>query len=394
MEWIQASSYPRWAVANFLILTILGILLRWMHLASVPGVNYMFLLHAHSHFAFAGWVFLAIVILIAGTLSSDKTAIRAFKRIFILTLIASFGMLISFFLQGYKAVSISFSSLFIFISYYVAYVILKSNSLKETFNPISRALTKASLVFLCLSSLGPFALGPLAAAGLKANPLYQNSIYFYLHFQMNGWMLLAVLGLLANTYLKNTSFKKGERLWLHLFIGSTIPLFFIFTLWSNPPLWIGITGFAGAAVNFVSWVKLLSVVKHRGVTTPLFVRLALLAVTLKIFFQILVCIPAVGLWVFSSRYIIIGYIHLLTLGCIMPLILDQFGVSGFFKPSPYLNYINNGFIGLVIIYLCFLFVQPVLSILHIAIPFYEYSLLITSLLFALPAIGYFRFLHK
>jgi len=392
MEWIRISSYPRWAVVNFLILTILGILLRWMHLAAVPGVNYMFLLHAHSHFAFAGWVFLAIVILIAGTFSSDKTSTRAFKRIFILTLIASFGMLISFFLQGYKAVSISFSTLFIFISYYAAYTILKNNSLKEAFNPLSRALIKASLAFLCLSSLGPFALGPLAAAGLKANPLYQNSIYFYLHFQMNGWMLFAVLGLLSNSYLKNMILSKGERLWLHLFIGSTFPLFFIFTLWSKPPYWINLIAVAGATVNFISWIKLLSAGKRHIVTLPLFVRLAILAITLKIFFQILVCIPAVGYWVFSSRYIIIGYI--LTLGCIMPLILEQFRLAGFFDCPRYLNHLNTGFICLVILYLCLLFVQPVLSLLHITVPFFEYLLLAASLLFLVPALEYLRILHK
>ena len=58
------TSYLRLAVVNFIVLTILGLVLRYIHIGSSGGINYQFLLHAHSHFAFAGWMFFAIALLV------------------------------------------------------------------------------------------------------------------------------------------------------------------------------------------------------------------------------------------------------------------------------------------------------------------------------------------
>jgi len=64
MEWLKKTNYPRWAMLNFVILIVFGILLRYMQLYDLPFLNYQFILHAHSHFAFAGWMFFAIALLL------------------------------------------------------------------------------------------------------------------------------------------------------------------------------------------------------------------------------------------------------------------------------------------------------------------------------------------
>ena len=77
---------------------------------------------------FAGWIFFANAMLIAGLIHSNELA-RAFRWVIILALVSAYGMLISFYLQGYKAVSITFSTLFIVVTFRFTYLVFKSKVL-------------------------------------------------------------------------------------------------------------------------------------------------------------------------------------------------------------------------------------------------------------------------
>ncbi|MBS1533056.1 MAG: hypothetical protein JSU01_22335 [Bacteroidetes bacterium] len=376
--------YLRLALTNFIVLTVLGLVLRYMHIADIDGVNYQFLLHAHSHFAFAGWMFFAIALLIISLIDKNTLA-RSFKWVMILALISAYGMLVSFYLQGYKAVSITFSTLFIIVTYRFTYLVFKSKILKNGLNPLSAGLISASLIFLCLSSAGPFALGPLMALGLKNTPWYQDAIYIYLHFQMNGFMLLAGWGMFASVW-PNVSLNKASKTWLKLFVWSTAALYFIFTLWSKPGVPFQALAAAGAIVNLVSWLMLCIGCRDQLPKCSLLVKAALAATTLKCIFQVIVCIPGVGEWVFSNRDLIIGYIHLLTLGIISPLILDQMIRRGFLKRSLPLVWI---YIGAAVVYVALLFLQPFLARLGVLIPDYEILLFAVSLVFLFIAVVFF-----
>ena len=57
-------SYEAWAFINFTVLALFGVLLRYMMNFPSGGLNYLNILHAHSHFAFAGWTFLGLAVLI------------------------------------------------------------------------------------------------------------------------------------------------------------------------------------------------------------------------------------------------------------------------------------------------------------------------------------------
>ncbi len=372
--------YLRLAVVNFIILTMLGLVLRYIHIGSLGSVNYQFLLHSHSHFAFSGWMFFAIVLLIIRF--SNKSVLPAsFKWVLILTLVSAYGMLVSFYLQGYKAISISFSTLFILVSYRFTNLVFKSRMLDKGLNQFSSRLLKGSLVFLCLSSAGPFALGPLMATGFKNTPWYQDAIYIYLHFQMNGFMLLAVLGLLASQLPLTLS--RAGKTWLNLFIYSTVPLYFIFTLWSRPGIVFQLFAGLGTAVNAVSWVALCVGARKELPKCSALARTALIATTLKTIFQLFVCFPSLGEWVFSNRDLIVGYIHLLTLGIITPLILDQMIKGDILKMwSP----VVWTYIGAAVAYPALLFSQPALALFGIAIPNYQPLLFGISLLFLFTAV--------
>lgn len=379
MKWYRDFNYAKWAFINFIVLSIFGVLLRYMQLYDLPLVDYQFILHAHSHFAFSGWMFFSIALLIARLSAGDKLT-PGFKYVLFVALISAYGMLVSFSWQGYRAVSISFSSLFVLVTFRFTYLVFKGNILKSRVNETTSKLIRGALVFLCLSSLGPFALGPLAALGLRNTPYYQDAIYFYLHFQMNGFMLLAAIGLLAST-LRNIPSNNKIGKWLNLFIYSTVPLYFIFTLWAKPGTVLWILSSVGAGLNLLSWLALCFNFRSNWGHLSFLEKAALFALTLKCVFQVLICIPAVGDWTFLSRNLIIGYIHLLTLGIVMPLLIDQFIKKGFFGPGKLIAATNWIYIVLVIIYLFLLFIQPLLSLFSINIPDYQFLLFLLCLLF-------------
>lgn len=385
MDWIKESKYPQLAIVNFIILTFLGFLLRFMQLYPLPGFNYQYLLHAHSHFAFAGWMFFSIAILITHSLAS-VTNFRPYKTVFIFALISAFGMLVTFSLQGYRFASIAFSTLFILVTYWFTYLVLRKNGLGEMCSASGKFI-KGGLFYLCLSSLGPFALAPIIISGFGNTPLYQNAIYFYLHFQMNGFMLLTALGLFASGYL-SIKLNKSSRVWLALFIYSTIPLFLIFVLWTKPATWVWIVALSASVVNLVSWIKLGMHFKEDLKELPFLVKGSLLAITFKTAIQVVICFPIIGEWAFLNRNLIIGYVHLLTLGCVVPLILDQF-IRRNFLSGKYLLTVNWFYITAVVLYLVLLFTQPLLSLLLILIPHYPLLLLVLSAIFLFVGVLYF-----
>ena len=51
------------ALINLSVVALLGLLLRSKILFPIPAINFGYLLHAHSHFAFTGWIALGLLTL-------------------------------------------------------------------------------------------------------------------------------------------------------------------------------------------------------------------------------------------------------------------------------------------------------------------------------------------
>jgi len=365
---LRTINYARLAIVNFMVLSFWGLALRYMQLADLP-LNYQFLLHAHSHFAFSGWVFLTIAYLVARLCDGEQLS-AGFRYVLLMAQVSAWGMLLSFSLQGYKAVAISFSTLFVLVGFRFAYLVWHRPLFRARVNGPAYLLIRSALVFLCLSALGPFTLGPLAALGLKASPWYQNAVYFYLHFQLNGFMELSALGLFAATLPLN-GFRYDDRRWLRLFIISALPLYFIFTLWARPGPLVGILAGFGATLNLLSWLVVLFRFRSHGRLLSFLQKAALVAVTIKCALQLAICLPVIGDWTFLNRNLIIGYIHLLTLGIVMPLLIGQLAGISALRTGVFFNLLKSSYVVLVLTYLTLLFLQPLLAIWGIPIPLYQ-----------------------
>src|SRR5689334_13495035 len=115
----------RWigfSLFNLCIVSILGFVLRSKILFPIPFIDFRNLLSAHSHFAFSGWVSLALTTcLIYELLPEEAYRTKIYQWILWLTVITAFGMLITFPFTGYATASIIFSTAYIFTNYIFAF---------------------------------------------------------------------------------------------------------------------------------------------------------------------------------------------------------------------------------------------------------------------------------
>jgi len=305
------------SVFNLLLLSIVGVILRLYPLVNVTFFDYKNVLHAHSHFAFGGWV---MPILLVVTLKyfpeiTGRIPYPHVRNISVSILVSAYGMLLSFPFRGYAPVSIGFSTLSILAGVYMTSEIWKAaRGLKN----ISVLFLKAGLVFLVLSAFGPFATGPLIAMGKAGTPLYFNAIYFYLHFQYNGWFTFAILAVLYKMIEKAGSPVNGKLVY-RLFTFGCIPSYFLSTLWSHPHVVFYYISMGAALMQLIALVlflKDLNLLKWRKDLTDWLLKAAILSFIVKNILQAISAIPVVADLANSHRNYIIAYLHMVLVGFI------------------------------------------------------------------------------
>lgn len=326
---------------NFLVAAIMGLMLRYafvlpLHEFVKPlPFEFRSLMHAHSHGAMLGWVYLMLYLLIVHHFIPDKKPV--YHRLFWLTEIAVIGMMVSFPLQGYAAISISFSTLHIICSYWFIRLIWKHHKIQS--KPV-QLLLKASLIFMFISTIGIWCLGPAAAKLGIASAFFQTAIQFFLHFQFNGWFMLAVLAVFLNQFdIKNTGL---FRRFFTTLVASCVLTFALPVSWhAFHPLLLWINGL-GALLQLLSGYYFILLLKPHWkefwtnipALTKWMYALALISFILKIALQTSSIVPAISKMAYQYHNFVIGFIHLMMLGVI----------SGFlfaFIMSPSLTSIKN-----------------------------------------------------
>lgn len=123
-KWLQVS------LLNLLLVSFIGVILRYKIAFSLPFVDQKHLLHGHSHFAFSGWITHTLIVLLVQYLSdqSGRDQFRKYRGLIWANLLTAYGMLLWFPIQGYGLWSISFSTLSIFVSWIFAVVYWKDDA--------------------------------------------------------------------------------------------------------------------------------------------------------------------------------------------------------------------------------------------------------------------------
>lgn len=311
--------WMRLAVLNFIVVAIAGVALRYKMTFPFPQVDFKNLLHAHSHFAFAGWVSTALFILLINQfVSHELHRRREYRFLFLLSQLTSFGMLFSFLIQEYGPISIALSTANIFVSYGYAYMIWQHTK-NDPRTPSLRAM-RASLIFLIISSFGPFALAYIVATHIFNGELLHNAIYWYLHFQYNGWFSFAVFALfLKNIEKLNPGVASNFRTPLTFMLLACIPTYLLSIISTAPALWVYVVAGIFATMQLIALLMVirarpLQLLSHTDRTIRLLLILSFSSFIIKLALQFLSVFPSLNQFVFGHRPVIIGYLHLVMLG--------------------------------------------------------------------------------
>jgi len=324
----------------FFIAVSLGLLLRWQLINPFPFIQYTYLLHAHSHIMFLGWVFNALYFAFVYSFVRDKWNSR-YRMIFILLQLLVVGMLISFPLQGYGFFSILFSTLHTIAAIIFIVRFLHDARNVSSKNQISCYAVKISLVLFLLSTVGPFVLGFITSSGLRHSQWYSFSVYYYLHFQYNGFFLLGILGLFFKFLedrgvMYSASIARKGIFWTAI---ACVPAYFLSTLWAKPSLVFNVIGFVGGIIQllalgmlFKSCRTCLVQIKEAlkaGSLIPLLIVVS--SILIKEMLQLISAFPSVAQLAYEFRNYVMAYLHFVLLGIISLFLLIWFIEYDFIK---------------------------------------------------------------
>lgn len=306
---------------NFLIACVFGLLMRFMYLFPLDFLNYSFLLHAHSHVAMLGWVYLIVYVLIVHFfIPKEKRQKPIYNRLFWLTEFSVIGMMIAFPIQGYALFSIIFSTMHILLSYVFCRLVWK-DSLRDK-SPSQRLLL-VSILFMILSTCGVWCLGPAVSTLGKQSAFYQIAIQFFLHFQFNGWFILAILALFLKQFQEKIDEVKFKKFYFLMIVSTILTLCFPVRWFIENDIlsYINVCGVIIQLCAFIYFYKMLQPqINHfkstLDKTTKMVYSLALCSLFLKVGIQTLTIFPNLAEVSHQIRNFVIGFIHLTTLGII------------------------------------------------------------------------------
>lgn len=321
------------SLVNLCIVALLGMTLRSKLLFPLTFIDYKNFLSAHSHFAFGGWVTLALMILfIDNLLTEEQKKKNIYQWILWGIEITSFGMVITFPFQGYALFSIIFSTFFIFFTYAFSWQFIKDIRKTKKEKPVT-LLGIAALASLVISSIGPFTLAYILATHTGNAILYRDSIYTYLHFQYNGFFTLSVFTLFFNAVINKIGDNERKRIKLFaiLLCISVLPSLFLSLLWHAFNIYIRTLAIVGCSLIFLTVAAFLTFAGNGKLYTVYssslarsLLKLSMASFVIKMLLQMGTIIPVLGNAVFGLRPIIIGFLHLVFLGLVSFYILSNF----------------------------------------------------------------------
>jgi len=315
----------RWATVSFLSLLLvasLGVLMRYKIAFSLPFIEQKFVEHGHSHFAFAGWVTQTLMVLLIYNLSLSRGEIvfKKYRWLLYANLVTAYGMLISFIFQGYAFLSISFSTLSLLVSYFFAVYYWKDLN-RINGRKVSHMWFKASLVFSILSSLGAYSLAYMMANKIAHQNWHLASVYYFLHFQYNGWFFFAGMGLLVSRLEKINGIYRSLKISFWLFCFACIPAYFLSALWLPFPAIVYYIIIVAVIAQLAGWALMVKIFfkykafirEHFSKYGRILLLLSAIAFSIKLLLQSGSVHPALSQLSYGFRPIIIGYLHLVLL---------------------------------------------------------------------------------
>ncbi|HZH86177.1 MAG TPA: hypothetical protein VFD77_02595 [Brumimicrobium sp.] len=312
------------ALIFFLAAAVLGLLLRYFAVSSID-FEYRYVVHAHSHVALLGWVYFALITLISYYFLKTSIPKKIYQRIFWFTLITVIGMLASFPFTGYALFSIIFSTLFLVASYFYVWAFFKYIPKSQRNSPAYKTI-KYAVIYMLISSIGPWTIGGVMATLGPESYWYRTSIYFYLHFQYNAWMILGVIGILLKI-LENQDIRIDKTLFKRFIITfhiGVILTFFLSILFTEPHILAYALSIIGALIQLFAFLFLYKFIRINYMNIGLIfgkigwqlIRWTFLLLLIKMLMQLLGSFQYTADLVSNNTYLTIGFLHWVFLGVV------------------------------------------------------------------------------
>lgn len=301
-------------IANFFVVSFLGFLMRLNIVYTVPFFNQKYVLDAHSHFAFYGWVTQCIYYLTACLLTERfHLSFRKYRILLITNLAASYGMLFSFFAGGYFWLSIIFSSIALFAGFFYCWVLFRDT---EAISFPGKKWLRAGAVFATLSALGIIGIA-FSAHKTGWEKFFQSSTYIYLHYQYNGFFIFSCIGLLVSRLKVTHKVSKLISISFYLLYVGCLLGFGLSLLWLKFSATIQIFFTLVSIVQLVGSLILIMALKSHLINLSyrhrFFVGVFSVAFLSKFFLQAASCVPSFQNFIFGERSAVIAYLHLILL---------------------------------------------------------------------------------
>lgn len=316
------------SLVNFLMVSLLGLIMRYKIAFDFPYFDQKFLQHAHSHFAFIAWISQSLYLLLIYYIHKTESNINfnKYNKILFINTITSYCMMIAFMFKGYHFSSIFFTNVLIVISVLFAYHFYKDTNKNKHYRAISRWFYTA-FIFNILSNVGTFSLAYMMITGIYNQKIQLASVYFYLHFQYNAWFLFVCIGMFLYHFKDYVNIKIQNWLFF-IFTFCTIPNYFLSILFYKLPTYLFIsviiTSLAQLIVFLILFLKF-KLQNHKSYYNIIF-KLIAFSFLFKLILQVASTVPYISHLAYSLRSIVIAYLHLALLviisGFIIYLIFD------------------------------------------------------------------------
>lgn len=314
--------YYRIPLLFFFLAALTGLFLRFQFIAPTPGIRYTYFLHGHSHVMFLGWIFNVLYLAFVEYHIPEKGR-NGFLKFFIALQVLVVAMMISFPLEGYGVYSIVFTTLHTLAVVAIVVVFYRRTKGRQG---VSLWFTRMALFFFLLSTAGPFSLAYLTSHGLANTYWYNFSIYYYLHFQYNGFFLFGVLSLFFQLMeRKNIALdaQKAQSFGRVMAVACVLT-YTLSVLFAAPGAVFNAIGAVGAVLQLLGlWIlvrllqPLIAAIRSKFTRTGYaLLHIICLAGVLKLLLQLASAEPHVAQFAYQLRPVIIAYLHLTLIGVI------------------------------------------------------------------------------
>ncbi len=385
----KSTFWVRAALINLSIVALLGAVMRYKIGFELPWFDQKFLQEAHSHFAFAGWITHSLYFLIIRLFNANLDSIRkkVYSRILLVNLISAYSMLICFSFQGYGPFSLFFSTISVITGYVFSWFALKDAGRIASTHP-SKNWIKAAIWFGVLSTFGTMVLSFMMATHRFDQTTYLGSVYFYLHFQYNGWFLFACMGLLLDKIKHMIPGTTMLRNSFWFFFLAAIPSYFLSTLWAHLPMWLYAITIIAALLQVIGWCFFLRVMYiNKDLLKTIFSKTVGFlfmvigsALTIKLLLQLGSTIPSISKLAFGFRPIVIAYLHLVLLVIVSLFLLTFMYVNKLLQHNKRTTLALVGFTSGIILNETVLSIQGIAAFSYTVIPYADQILFAVAIL--------------